>query len=342
MKLISFAVPCYNSQDYMRKCIDSLLVGGEDVEIIIVNDGSRDDTINIAREYESNFPTIVRVVDKENGGHGSGVNKGMELATGMYYKVVDSDDWLDGDCLKKLIAKIKEHIADGTSPDLYITNFIYDKPSMNKRHISAYGNKLPEGKIVSWDKMKKFKYSHMMLMHSLLYKRDNLLKSGTHLPEHTFYVDNIFAYQPLPFMHTVCYLDLNLYHYFIGRADQSVNINNMVARYEQQIRVMKCMIDAYTLDEIKQMPKGLSKYMWHSTEVIMMNTIFFTCASEYSEEREQAIDELWAYIKNRDIKLYKKLRRYSYTTIVNNLNWRFRSYIMRVGYKYLCRRIKLG
>jgi glycosyltransferase involved in cell wall biosynthesis len=326
----------------MRKCIDSLLVGGEDVEIIIVNDGSRDDTINIARDYESKFPTIVRVVDKENGGHGSGVNKGMELATGMYYKVVDSDDWLDGEALTQLIAKIKEHLQAGTSPDLYITNFIYDKPSKNAKHVSEYTSKLPEGEIVTWDKMKKFRLSHMLLMHSLLYKRENLLNSGTHLPEHTFYVDNIFAYQPLPFMKTICYLNLDLYHYFIGRADQSVNINNMVNRYEQQIRVMNCMIDAYTWDEIKAMPKGLSKYMWHCIEVIMMNTIFFTCAAEYSEERDQALQDLWSHIKERDIKLYKKLRRYSYTTVVNNLNWKFRKWLMGVGYKFLCSRIKLG
>ena len=71
MKIISFTVPCYNSQAYMRKCVDSLLVGGDDVEIIIVNDGSKDDTIKIANEYAERYPDIVKVVDKENGGHGS-------------------------------------------------------------------------------------------------------------------------------------------------------------------------------------------------------------------------------------------------------------------------------
>lgn len=92
MKIISFTVPCYNSQEYMRNCVDSLLVGGEDVEIVIVNDGSSDRTIDIAREYEAEYPTIVKVIDKPNGGHGSGVNAGLKIATGLYYKVVDSDD----------------------------------------------------------------------------------------------------------------------------------------------------------------------------------------------------------------------------------------------------------
>lgn len=94
MKLLSIAIPCYNSAAYMRKCIDSLLPGGEDVEIIIVNDGSSDNTMDIAEEYRERFPAIIKVVNKENGGHGSAVNVGIEQARGLYFKVVDSDDWV--------------------------------------------------------------------------------------------------------------------------------------------------------------------------------------------------------------------------------------------------------
>ncbi len=341
MKLISFAVPCYNSQDYMRKCVDSLLTGGDEVEIIIVNDGSRDDTINIANGYAEKYPDIVKVIDKENGGHGSGVNAGMANSTGLYYKVVDSDDWLDDNALASLLSKIREHKEKGTLPDLYVTNFIYDKVSEGTQYVSAYGDKMPEGQIIGWDKVKKFNLSHMMLMHALLYKREKLLQSGTVLPEHTFYVDNLFAYKPLPFMQTVCYLNLDLYHYFIGREDQSVNRKNFVKRYEQQIRVMECMTDAYTLDEIKKMPKGLKRYMWHSLEVIMMNTIFFTCAED-SPERRKALKEMWQHIKSKDKKLYRKLRSNSYATAVNYLSWKFRGWVMTKGYNFLCKKIKLG
>lgn len=341
MKLISFAVPCYNSQDYMRKCVDSLLTGGDEVEIIIVNDGSRDDTINIANGYAEKYPDIVKVIDKKNGGHGSGVNAGMANSTGLYYKVVDSDDWLDDNALASLLSKIREHKEKGTLPDLYVTNFIYDKVSEGTQYVSAYGDKMPEGQIIGWDKVKKFNLSHMMLMHALLYKREKLLQSGTVLPEHTFYVDNLFAYKPLPFMQTVCYLNLDLYHYFIGREDQSVNRKNFVKRYEQQIRVMKCMTDAYTLDEIKKMPKGLKRYMWHSLEVIMMNTIFFTCAED-SPERRKALKEMWQHIKSKDKKLYRKLRSNSYATAVNYLSWKFRGWVMTKGYNFLCKKIKLG
>lgn len=341
MKLISFAVPCYNSQDYMSNCIDSLLAGGDDVEIIIINDGSRDGTLNIAQSYAGKFPSVVKVIDKENGGHGSGVNAGLQAAEGLYYKVVDSDDRLERDALLKLIAKIKEHIAAGVSPDLYVTNFVYDHAYDNTTHLSTYKKKIPEGKIVGWNCVKKFRFSHMMLMHALLFKRDIVLQSGTVLPEHTFYVDNIYAYKPLPCVKTLCYLNLDLYWYFIGRADQSINIDNFVKRYKQQIRVMLCMSDAYNWSEIKTFPKGLKKYMWHSLEAIMMTTLLFTCA-EYSPERKADLKEMWRHIKSRDKKLYARLRRRSYALAVNYLPWRLRGFIMKVGYKILCKKVKLG
>ena len=104
MKLISFAVPCYNSQDYMRRCVDSLLSGGDKIEIIIVNDGSTDRTAEIADEYKAKYPNIVKVVHKENGGHGSGIMAGLAEAEGLYYKVVDSDDWADAESLQRILS----------------------------------------------------------------------------------------------------------------------------------------------------------------------------------------------------------------------------------------------
>jgi len=341
MKLISFAVPCYNSQAYMEKCIDSLLTAGDDVEIIVVNDGSKDDTLKIANGYAEKYPDIVRVIDKPNGGHGSGVNAGLKQACGLYYKVVDSDDWLDEDALKELIKIIKAHLAANTLPDLYITNFIYDHVLDGTQYISAYHKKMPQGEIIGWDKIKAFHMSHMLLMHALLYKRENLLNSDTWLPEHTFYVDEIFAYKPLPFMQTVYYANLNLYHYFIGRDDQSVNRKNFVKRYKQQMRVMLCLTDAYSWAEIKKMPKGLKKYMWHALQAIMMTTLLFVSA-EYSKERKEDLKAMWAHIKEKDKTLYRKLRSNSYATAVNYLPWRLRGAVMSFGYNVLCKKVKLG
>ena len=129
MKLLSIAIPCYNSSAYMRKCIDSLLPGGEDVEIIIVNDGSKDNTPDIAEEYRERFPSIIKVVNKENGGHGSAVNSGIEHATGLYFKVVDSDDWVNQSAYIQILNTLKELVKDGKSVDMLISNFVYENSS---------------------------------------------------------------------------------------------------------------------------------------------------------------------------------------------------------------------
>ena len=119
MKLISFAIPSYNSQDYLRHCVDTILTGGEDVEILIINDGSTDNTAAIADEYAAKYPSIVRAIHKKNGGHGSAVNRGRDEATGLYYKVVDSDDWVNADALNTLLDTIRTHMAENNLPDLY-------------------------------------------------------------------------------------------------------------------------------------------------------------------------------------------------------------------------------
>ena len=113
MKLLSFAIPCYNSEAYMEKAINSILVGGEDVEIIVVNDGSKDGTQEIAERYQEKYPTIVKAVAKSNGGHGDAVNCGLEHATGKYFKVVDSDDWVDEDALHKILDVLRHMEEDG-------------------------------------------------------------------------------------------------------------------------------------------------------------------------------------------------------------------------------------
>jgi glycosyltransferase involved in cell wall biosynthesis len=112
MKYITFTIPCYNSQDYMRHCIDNLVAAGEDVEVIIVNDGSKDDTGKIADEYEKKYPTIVKAIQKENGGHGSGVMAGIRNGTGLYYKVVDSDDWVETKDVITMLDLIKKHLEE--------------------------------------------------------------------------------------------------------------------------------------------------------------------------------------------------------------------------------------
>lgn len=343
MKLITFAVPSYNSQDYMRHCIDTLLAGGDEVEIIVVNDGSKDDTGAIADEYAAKYPDIVVPVHKENGGHGSGVNAGLARARGLYYKIVDSDDWLDTDALKVVLDTIRGHVQAEEEADLYICNFVYEHVSDGTSHVSHYRKKMPAFRFFGWDEVKAFSKWEMLLMHSLIYKTSALRESGVCLPEHTFYVDNIFAYQPLPYMRKLFYIDVDLYRYFIGRSDQSVSVENMTRRYAQQLRVMQIMADAYSYEEIRGMAKGLKKYMFHALSAIMMNTVFFaTGGKDNLPERKKGLKDLWMHIREKDVKLYRKLRYRSMPALTAWLPFRLRGWVSTLGYKFLCKFVKLG
>ena len=132
MKLLTITIPCYNSEAYMGKCIDSLLPGGDDVEIIVVDDGSKDHTKEIGESYQRKYPGIVRVISKENGGHGSAVNTGLEHANGMYFKVVDSDDWVKESEYLKILEKLRELAGGDSVLDMMISNFVYEKVEKRK------------------------------------------------------------------------------------------------------------------------------------------------------------------------------------------------------------------
>ena len=147
MKLITFTVPCYNSAAYMDHCIETLLTAGEDAEIILVDDGSKDDTGKIADAYAEKYPTIVRVIHQENGGHGEGVNQGIRNATGVYFKVVDSDDWLDGQALSAMLSILRGFIERDLRVDLFISNYVYEKVHEGTHNTVSYRMALPRKKI---------------------------------------------------------------------------------------------------------------------------------------------------------------------------------------------------
>ena len=342
MKLISFAIPSYNSEKYLHTAVNSLLVAGKDIEIIIVNDGSKDKTLEIANQYKAMYPDIVSVIDKPNGGHGSGVNAGLKVATGLYYKVVDSDDWLDKDSLLKFMDVLRMHIMTNQSPDLYITNFVYEHVEDQTMYERDYSENFPVDQLFDWNQtLKKFKYSKTLLMHALIYKTKVLRDAGLNLPEHTFYVDNIVAYVPLPFVKHIYYMKLPLYRYFIGRADQSVTLKNITKRYQQQIKVYQLVSSAYSLNQINQLPKGLKSYMKHFLSAIMIITQMFT-VGEHTKQRQQDLTTLWRDLKKQDITMYRFLRYRSYNTWINILPWRIKSFVMVKGYLYLAKKVKLG
>lgn len=200
MKLLSIAIPCYNSQDYMKKCVESLLPGGDEVEIIIVNDGSKDETAAIAEQYATKYPGIVKVVHQENGGHGEAVNAGLRNATGLYFKVVDSDDWVDLYAYQEILENLKELVQSGELVDLFLANFVYEKEGKKHKKVMHYRRTFPKKQVFTWEDMRFLLKGQYILMHSVIYRTKLLRDCALKLPKHTFYVDNIFVYHPLPYV----------------------------------------------------------------------------------------------------------------------------------------------
>lgn len=313
MKDLTITVPCYNSEKYLNRCLDSLVIGGKDVEVIVVDDGSTDQTGEIAEMYAACFPEIVRVVHKENGGHGSGVNVGLKLANGRYFKVVDSDDWLEETAYRELLKQIEvwdnpEHMdGEEISPDLIICNYTYNHLDEGEENVMSYRNVFPERRLCSWEEIRGFRPSQYLIMHALVYRTEVLRKSGVVLPEHTFYVDNIFAYQPLPFVETLYYMDIDLYQYYLGREDQSVNEKVLISRIEQQIKVTKIVAECTDLKEVKQKSRKLANYMCRNVSIMMaISSIHLLLSNE--ENAKTRHREIWEELKSENPGLYYRLR----------------------------------
>lgn len=304
MKLLTFAIPCYNSESYMENCIKSLLPGGDDVEILIVDDGSKDLTAEIADAYERRYPGIVRAIHQENGGHGEAVNTGIRNATGLYFKVVDSDDWVDEEAYQKILDKLRELSGGQETLDMLISNYVYEKEGAKHKKVMRY-SALPKDELFTWKDVRHFPKGQYILMHSVIYRTRLLRECGLELPKHTFYVDNIYVYKPLPSVRNMYYMDVEFYRYYIGREDQSVNEKVMISRIDQQIRVNKLMVDEFDLWKIPN--RKLRKYMFNYLEIITVISTIMLIRSGTEENLEKK-RELWKYIKEKDIRLFHRLR----------------------------------
>ena len=307
-KLITFAVPCYNSAGYMDHCIETLLSAGGEAEIILIDDGStKDDTPAKCEQWAAEHPDVIRAIHQENGGHGAGVNQGLRSARGLYYKVVDSDDWLDTDALAQVMEKLREFAAMPAPVDLLIANYVYEHVEDDTRKVMGYKNVFPVGRIFTWDTIRHFRTSQYLLMHSVIYRTQLLRDCALELPRHTFYVDNIFVYQPLPYVKTMYYLDLDLYRYFIGRVDQSVNESVMAGRIDQQVRVTKLMIDAHDVMAVKAVQPKLGRYMLNYVSMMMSISSVFSIIANTPESLGLRT-ELWEYLRQKNASVYRRCR----------------------------------
>lgn len=305
MKTLSIIVPCYNSADYMERCINSLLLGGNQVEIILVDDGSHDQTPQIVNDYEQAFPTIVKAIHQSNGGHGQAINAGLRRVTGQYVKVVDSDDWLDAIAYHKMLSFLNTRLTATNELDMVISNFTYEKVGAKHKKSMRYPF-LPEAAMFTWQTV-HFPRGKYLLMHSVIYRTSLLIdEAKLVLPKHTFYVDELYVFEPLPYVNKMVYLNLDLYHYFIGRSDQSVNEQVMIRRIDQQLWVNKALINYFSAcqDQNEQRHDYMEKYVEIITtisSVLLMKDGSLTMLMLKAD--------LWQFIEKTNPKLYHELRR---------------------------------
>ena len=331
-KILTVAIPCYNSEAYMEKCIHSLLTGGDSIEILIVDDGSaKDRTPQIADSYEKKYPGIIRAIHQENGGHGEAVNAGLRNASGLYYKVVDSDDWVGSKVFPKVVETLTRLEEAGTPVDMFLANFIYDKVGAIHKKTMRFAHVFPENEIFTWDQVGRMRATQYLLMHNIFYRTQMLRDCGIELPKHTFYVDNIFAFQPLPYVKKMYYMDVNLYHYYIGREDQSVNEKIMIKRIDQQIRVNKIMLDVMASQDFSDKSPRLKKYMQIYLDKIMTVTCMMLIL-DGSKEAMAKKKDIWAYAKNADPAMHRTLK-WTPLGICMHLPGAFGRLVCLIGYR---------
>ena len=188
---------------------------------------------------------------------------------------------------------------------MMIANYVYEKEGMEHKKVIEYKNVLPQEEIFGWNDVKHFHLGQYILMHSVIYRTDFLKLCQLRLPKHTFYVDNIYVYYPLPHVRKMYYMDVDFYRYYIGREDQSVNEKVMISRVDQQIFVTKCMIDMYDMRKISN--KKLRNYMTNYLAIMMTVSSILLIRSKNAENLEKK-RELWQYLKKNHYRTYWKIR----------------------------------
>jgi len=306
-KTISVIVPCFNSAAYMDHCIGSLVGQWDDVEVLVVDDGSTDETASKADRWQAEHPDIVKAIHQPNKGHGGAVMTGLAAARGEYVYVVDSDDWLDDDAFSVTLARLRGFIKHGQVVDLLIVNYVYEHVASGERKVIGYRGALPHNRVFTWGQTGMFAVGHYITMHSAIYRTQLLKDIGLVLPENTFYVDNIFVYVPLPHTKTLFYLPVDLYRYFIGRDDQSVTESSLLGRLDEHFLVTEIMASSVNLPDDAPDPK-LASYLEHFLGItVTISSVFASLAN--TREALARREHMWNHIRSVNPQLATRLMR---------------------------------
>lgn len=282
-KLLTITVPTYNVEKYLRVCLDSLCIeyAKDKMEVLIINDGSIDSSVDIAQEYVRRNPEIFRLINKENGGHGSTINRGIQEAEGKYFKVIDSDDWVDGESLEMLLKYLESHDSD-----VVYTNFYHIDDRSGKKTVE-FASPFPGVEYGREYRFSEIKSDLFLKMHGYTIRTD-LLKKIPQIDEHCFYVDMEYVLFPVPQVETITFLDLFVYQYRVGLPGQSMNIQRMKRNADDYDKVLKRLLAFYKEQAPKLQPEKL-KHMEHVIGRMVASRIKIYLSQPYSRENRKAI-----------------------------------------------------
>ncbi|MCT9821229.1 glycosyltransferase family 2 protein [Microbacterium sp. W1N] len=307
--LLTVVVPAYNAEAYLGRSLDELgTVDG--LEVVIVDDGSTDRTGTLADAWAARNPRSVRVVHQRNRGHGGAINAGLAVARGAFLKVLDADDWLDIPSLRTLLAHLADLERRGENVDAVFTDFVHERAGKTPR-IARFDSVFPADRVFTWDETERFSRRQVLMMHAIVYRTQLLRDSGLQLPEHTFYVDNLFVMTPLSLVRRMRYLPIPLYRYFIGREGQSVAPETMVRRVDQQLRVNRLALAALpTQKQVAggEVPLQLHRALLHHLEgVCAVTSATLARGGTAAHLRER--DRFWREVRAESPWLYTRMRR---------------------------------
>lgn len=239
-KVLSLSIAAYNAEKDIANCLDSLIRSNvlEQLDIIVVNDGSKDHTVEIVQKYVERYGNSIRLVNKKNGGHGSTINASIKCAYGKYYKILDADDWVNSENLNRLVAFLEK-----TDTDMVLNPYdeIENNTRTKTRQVNPCEDKIDYEEVHGLEELGEV----VLYMHSLTFRREIIQKMGAIIDENCFYVDMEYCIFPLLYINSFACLDYPVYQYLLGSQTQSMNIENMIKRRDQHLKVTKRLVSFY-------------------------------------------------------------------------------------------------
>ena len=301
---ITICVPAYNSEPFLHVALDSLMRMDNRIEVLIVDDGSTDNTLGIAKGYAAKFP-IFRAIHQENKGHGGAINTALAEAKGRYFKVLDSDDWVDFNALNALLSDIERCEA---FPDVYITDYTYWQGYECESTTISYEKCMPTHRTIGIGAVKRMQLKQNFTVHSSMFKTEMLRSNKISLPEHCSYDDNYLVYFALNVGDTIRYLHHSLYQYLIGREGQSMSQENLYRKWADIVLTSELVYRFRDLAPMKKKDAGKYRLLMHHL-LLITSMVPFVCQNNGSPEAEKGMREFLKRSEEFSPEQYKAIRK---------------------------------